>query len=266
MTALYIIAAIIFLIWLLLFQFVTVDFSFLGGNLKVKVKYLFFTVFDLNKYLDEKESDSQAMSEKLAEDNSKANVASEIKQDKKAAHKYSEDKSKDKKNKEKKSKDKPEKPKNTRKKTIEDRLFELGDKIDFIKGLYDIGIRPVFKILKGIHLTRLFIDFDIADEDAYDCAIKFGNMNALVFNAVGSLACLFTVKKKSIDIHCVYDTKPAKYDASFYLRLRPTTVLSAGISFGIKYLIYFIIKPNLQRLKNNKKKKNKNNRAAAKTA
>lgn len=266
MTALYIIAAIIFLIWLLLFQFVTVDFSFLGGNLKVKVKYLFFTVFDLNKYLDEKESDSQAMSEKLAEDNYKANVASEIKQDKKAAHKYSEDKSKDKKTKEKKSKDKPEKPKNTRKKTIEDRLFELGDKIDFIKGLYDIGIRPVFKILKGIHLTRLFIDFDIADEDAYDCAIKFGNMNALVFNAVGSLACLFTVKKKSIDIHCVYDTKPAKYDASFYLRLRPTTVLSAGISFGIKYLIYFIIKPNLQRLKNNKKKKNKNNRAAAKTA
>ncbi len=266
MTALYIIAAIIFLIWLLLFQFVTVDFSFLGGNLKVKVKYLFFTVFDLNKYLDEKENDSQAMPEESAEDSAKANSVSKNTQDKKAAHKYSEDKSKDKEAKEKKSKDKPEKPKNTRKKTIEDRLFELGDKIDFIKGLYDIGIRPVFKILKGIHLTKLFIDFDIADEDAYDCAIKFGNMNALVFNALGSLACLFTVKKKSIDIHCVYDTKPAKYDASFYLRLRPTTVLSAGISFGIKYLIYFIIKPNLQRLKNNKKKKNKNNRAAAKTA
>lgn len=263
MTALYIIAAIIFLIWLLLFQFVTVDFSFLGGKLKVKVKYLFFTVFDLNKYLEEKESDLQADSEDLpdAEDSTKTSDASEIKQDKKASHKYSKDK--DKKTKEKESKNKPEKPNKVRKKTIEDRLFELGDKIEFIKGLYDIGKRPVFKILKGIHLTRLFIDFDIADEDAYDCAIKFGNMNALVFNAIGSLACLFTVKKKSIDIHCVYDTKPAKYDASFYLRLRPTTVLSAGVSFGVKYLIYFIIKPGLE---NRKAKKNKNKRAAAKTA
>lgn len=257
MIALYIILGIIFLIWLALFQFVTVDFSYLGGKLKVKVKYLFLTLFDLDEYKKKKE-----LEENFDEDIDE-NSQSIKKAEKKSKHKYSNDdkgkeKSKDLKKSESKAQKKSEAEntaqKKKRKKTLEDKLFELGDKIEFIKQLYDIGKKPVFNILKGIHLTKLFIDFDIANEDAYDCAINFGRMNALVFNAVGNLACLFTVKKKSIDIHCVYDSTPAKYDASFYLRLRPTTVLAAGISFGVKYLIHFIIKPKFKAKKTNKKK------------
>lgn len=258
MIALYIILGIVFLIWLALFQFVTVDFSYIGGKLKVKVKYLFFTLYDLE------ESKKKKDIEKDIDEDIDENPESIKKSEKKSSHKYGEnenrakEKSKDLKKAEKKSEKQskseeyPEKKK--RKKTVEDKLFDLGDKIDTLKQLYDIGIKPVFKILKGIHLTKLFIDFDIANEDAYDCAINFGRMNALVFNAVGNLACLFTVKKKSIDIHCVYDSAPAKYDASFYLRLRPTTVVAAAASFGVKYLIHFIIKPKLKAKKSNKKK------------
>ncbi len=258
MIALYIILGIIFLIWLALFQFVTVDFSYLGGKLKVKIKYLVFTLYDLEESKKKKDID-----EDISEDIDK-NPENIKKSEKKSSHKYGGDenrakeKSKDLKKAEKKSVKKAkadEKPdKKKRKKTIEDKLFELDDKLDTLKLLYDIGKKPVFNILKGIHLTRLFIDFDIANEDAYDCAINFGRMNALVFNAVGNLACLFTVKKKSIDIHCVYDSAPAKYDASFYLRLRPTTVVAAAASFGVKYLIHFIIKPKLKAKKSNKKK------------
>ncbi len=257
MIALYIILGIIFLIWLALFQFVTVDFAYIGGKLKVKIKYLFFTLFDLDEY--KKEKDTEELSDKNADENPKKakdteNNSKHIYSDEGKTEKKSKDLKKAEKKSEKQSKSEEYPEKKKRKKTIEDKLFDLGDKIDTLKQLYDIGIKPVFKILKGIHLTKLFIDFDIANEDAYDCAINFGRMNALVFNAVGNLACLFTVKKKSIDIHCVYDSAPAKYDASFYLRLRPTTVVAAAASFGIKYLIHFIIKPKLKAKKTNKKK------------
>ncbi len=269
MTALYIILAIIFVIWLILFQFVTVDFSFIDKKLKVKIKYLFFTVFDMDKISkddDENLPEKDDSSEKNKKSEQKHIVGKKDNTEKKL--KAKKDTDSDKKPKENDAvKGENKKAKKAKKKTLEDRLFDIGDKIDFIRELYEIGKKPVFNILKGIHLTKLFIDFDIADEDAYDCAIKFGRMNALVFNAIGSLACLFTVKKKSIDIHCVYDKAPPKYDASFYLRLRPTTVIASAFSFGTKYLAHFIIKPKLKSLKNRKKKnKSKNKSAAAKTA
>ncbi len=257
MTALCIIALIVFLIWLILFQYVTVDFSFLNKQLNVKIKYLIFTVFDLNKYLDKKNAPADSHMDFEQSDLPKTDIAE------KTRHTANENTQKKTSGKAKSTND-VEKNKTkaciARKRTLEDRLFKIGDKIDFIKQLYGIGKKPVFKVLHGISLTGLFIDFDIADNDAYDCAIKFGNMNALVFNALSALSCLFSVKKKSINIHCVYDEKPQKYDAAFCLKLRPTTVLSAAICLGIKYLIYFVIKPYM------KAKKRKKNRAAAKAA
>lgn len=255
MTALCIIAAIIFLIWLILFQYVTVDFSFLNKQLKVKIKYCAFTVFDLNKYLDKNNKpDSHTDFEQNDLPKPKADI------EKKSKHIESENTAKRKSNADIKPPKANAENKRAKKMTIEDKLFEIGYKIDYIKQLYDIGKGPVFKVLHGICLTGLFIDFDIADDDAYDCAIKFGNMNALVFNSLAALSCLFKVKKKSINIKCVYDSAPPKYDAAFYLKLRPTTVLSAGICLGVKYLIYFVIKPYI------KSKKRKKKRAVAKSA
>lgn len=128
----------------------------------------------------------------------------------------------------------------------------LGEKVDFILGIWRSAKRPLQKILKGFHITDIYINFIIADKDAYDCAIKYGRINAIVYNILASLARIFTTKHRSLDIGCDFTKKKCLWDVSFRVRFLPITAVISGIWFLVTYLFRVYIP---EKRKNRKAKK-----------
>ena len=90
------------------------------------------------------------------------------------------------------------------------------------------------------------MDFIISDLDAYDCALKFGKTNIAVYNIIAYLNCFIKLKKKSIDIKCIYNQPECSYNLSFMIKISP----AAGISAMIVFIFTFLV--------NNKSIKNQN--------
>ena len=87
------------------------------------------------------------------------------------------------------------------------------------------------KLLKRIKIKDIVIDFIVSDEDACECAVKFGRMNILVYNAFAALGYFIRLKKKSINIRCVYNQPKCIYNASFKICVLPAAVIIIFIGF-----------------------------------
>ena len=119
----------------------------------------------------------------------------------------------------------------------------LSDKIEFILDIWRAADRPLLKIFKGFHLNDIYIDFIIADEDAYKCAMKYGTISGTVYNLLAWLGALFTIQFKTVDINAGFDLKESRWDASAKVKFRLGTLVIAGIWFLITYLFRIYI-PN----------------------
>lgn len=141
-------------------------------------------------------------------------------------------------------------------KTEEKPKKTLGEKVDMILGIWRSAKRPLRKILKGFHINDIYINFVIADKDAYDCAIKYGRINAVVYNFLASLARIFTTKHKSLDISCDFTKQKCRWDVSLKVRFLPITAVISGVWFLVTYIFRVYI-PN----KRNIRKQNKSAQA-----
>lgn len=123
----------------------------------------------------------------------------------------------------------------------EEEKTPLSDKIEFIISIWEQAQRPLLKIFKGFHLNDVFIDFIIADEDAYDCALTYGKMCAAVYNGLAQLSEIFTVKLKTVDVNCGFALSEPRWDAGVKLKVRPGTVVIAGLWFLITFIFKVFI-------------------------
>ena len=126
----------------------------------------------------------------------------------------------------------------------------LSDKIEFIVGIWESAQRPMLKIFKGFRLKDLYIDFVIADEDAYDCALKYGRYSTLVFNGIAFFSQLFTVRLKTVDVRPQFGVSKGRWDAAGKLYFRLGTVVIAGAWFLITYLFRSFIPEKLRKRMN----------------
>ena len=97
----------------------------------------------------------------------------------------------------------------------DDEKKSLSDKVEFLVGIWESAQRPLLKIFKGFKIKDLYIDFVIADEDAYDCAIKYGKYSTLVYNGIAFFSQLFTVRLKTIDVRPQFGVSKGRWDYSF---------------------------------------------------
>lgn len=118
------------------------------------------------------------------------------------------------------------------------------DRIEFIASLAESGGKALRFGLRRICIYNIVVDFIISDLDAYDCAIKFGKTNIVVYNLLSYLNCFVKLKKKSIDIKCVYNQPECVYRFNFIAKISP----AAGIFSAIIFIFTFLV--------NNKKKEN----------
>ncbi|MDE5946237.1 MAG: DUF2953 domain-containing protein, partial [Oscillospiraceae bacterium] len=101
--------------------------------------------------------------------------------------------------------------------------------------IWEISSKPLKKICKGIHFENIYINFKISDLDAYDCALKYGKICILVYNLLAVFDQIFSLKKKSIDVNCVFNEEKSIYDISFSLRFHIVTFIISALSFLLKY-------------------------------
>ena len=134
----------------------------------------------------------------------------------------------------------------------EEEKRSLGDWVELGMGVWESAQRPLLKIFKAFHFQDLYIDFVISDEDAYDCALKYGKYSGMVYNIIGFLSTVFTVRLKTVDIGCGFGLSKSKWDASCRIFFRAGSMVIAGLWFLITYLTRIFIPGKLRKLKRKK--------------
>ena len=122
----------------------------------------------------------------------------------------------------------------------------LGEKLEMVLDIWRAADRPVLKIFKGIRLTDLYVDFIIADEDAYKCALNYGRISGAFYNLLGWLSVLFTVKLKTIDVNAGFALDKSRWDAAVKVSFRLGTVVIAGLWLLITYIFRYYIPGKLR--------------------
>lgn len=122
----------------------------------------------------------------------------------------------------------------------------LTDKIEFILGILEAADRPLLNIFKGFKFSEVYIDFIIANEDAYKCALNYGRISGAVYNLLGWLGAFCNVKYKTVDINPGFAQKNSRWDVSLRLSFRPITMVIAGLWFLITYIFRIFIPEKLK--------------------
>lgn len=141
----------------------------------------------------------------------------------------------------KKSRKKTQEKANTDEKSVKkkSRLIpeSFSGKIGFIKNIASTGGRAFRRITKHIKIKDIFIDIQVSSPDACECAVNFGKVNILVYNAISYLGYFVNLKKKSINIKCVYNQPESAYNVSFNIRLTPVAAIMTAIAFIFRFLV-----------------------------
>lgn len=125
----------------------------------------------------------------------------------------------------------------------------LGEIYQLVTEIWMSAKHPLRHILKGFHFSGLYIDFLVADEDAYNCALKYGKVSGTVYNTIAHMMNLFTLKFKTVDVVAGFGKEKSRWDVSFRLNFIPMTMVISGIWFLITY-IFRVYLPKKRRKKN----------------
>lgn len=96
------------------------------------------------------------------------------------------------------------------------------------------GLKKLFKLIRFYDLD---LSVTVGDSDAYKAAMKFGQVNALVYSILGLLCCAFSVRIKNTSVNCDFNSKTVDGAIKTTVKVRPSALLSLIIYLGINYLL-----------------------------
>lgn len=242
MTAFIVVFSIILVFAFFLNMKVKAEISYLGGIFDFKVKYLCFTVFPL------KEKSKKVKKKKIKDkkNNSLENIQNgdEIGEEVQEVTEQLDEENTDKVNSENSDGDKTSNKK--KKEPLSEKIDKIFDILEKVKIIWSVSKKWLAHIFKHIYIENLMIDFLITDEDAYNAAMNYGKINAVVYNFLNFIRTFFTVTIKTVDIVCDFDAEKSVYDISAKVTVRPATILLAvfGILFGLLINIKKLIGKN----------------------
>lgn len=276
---LWIILALLGIILLILIMPASASGSYIGGKVEYSVKYAYLPLFNSNgsgivdklierkkKKKGSKEDDESEDKPTLEEDSAEAEETSEETAAENAVEEVSEDaveevtegaeeapdEAETEENPEEVEAEevaatpeqplKPEKPEAPEKPSN----GEKPSKIEFFIGLWEAADRPILKIFKDIKISELYIDFFIANEDAYKCALNYGRISGAIYNILAWMSVLFNVKLKTIDINPLFGQKKSQWDISLKISLCLMSLVIAGLQFLLIYLFRVLIPTKIQ--------------------
>lgn len=151
--------------------------------------------------------------------------------------------------------EKTPKSKKTKSKAENEEKNSLEKKFNKLLDIWNSAKRPVCKIFKGFKFSDFYVDFVIADEDAYKCALNYGRISAAFYRILAQMSRLFTVRLKTVDIQPGFGLNKSRWDISFKLSLRLGTFVIAGVWFLITYIFRVFLPNKIKRKKSAEKQK-----------
>lgn len=215
---------IILLLALILYLPISVEVKYIGGEFSYKAKYAFITLYPKKqKSVKKKSKNKESINKSISKSNNsyKKETKNESVTEK---SKPKDDSAKTKDTKKESNKD------NSINNTDLNALDTLNLTLDIFKTIKD----KLGKFITSIKVTDLYINFQVADLDAYDCALKFGKLNIILGNILGFLNWNFKVKKKSISVQPKYNSNNSLYDISFKLKI--------GFGNGLSRILIILFK------------------------
>jgi len=259
-----------------------VDFSYIDGKMKYRIKLWFFDLMDSSKegFLDKRKRKKKLKAEKKrkeavpdsVEEYSPPDEAERVQEDDELADMYdiadeddvppetADEPIADEPVKEKKKKDKKKKKKEAAEDELPDDWDDgededgeekksIGQKLEKLGNIWLAAKNPASMIFKGFKFRNFYIDFIIANEDAYKCALSYGRYSTLIYCGLAQLSRLFTIRFKTVDIQPGFGLDKGRWDTSFSVRFRLGTAVIAGIWFIAVYLFRVIIPGKLKKRK-----------------
>lgn len=240
MTALWIIlgvlAALIAVIVVLLHFSVKAYVKADKKGLDLVVKYLGFTVYKLN--LPQKEEKAPEPSELSADDISLSEIPEAGDEPSEHPDDAPEPESSDNAPAEKESEqtaggDAPDEEEKDEEKKPSAPLI---DQFNEYKKYIPAGKKAFRKLLKLIRFYDLELDLTVGNDDPYKAGLNFGRINAVFYNLLALLCCIFTVTIKGTSIKCDFEKKALDFYFETAIFVRPSAVVALAAYVGIYYL------------------------------
>ena len=166
---------------------------------------------------------------------------------------------------EKVKKERPHKDKKSKK--SDSKLDGLKEKYNFIKPYIPMGWKYFKKLLKAVRFLKVKINLTVGKEDAYECAMFYGKIQAALFNLLGAISGIFTVKIKEANVNCVFNEKRFDAEGETKICVRPSTMIAIAFCLLVSFLCKFLPKYFSSKKKRKKKIKEVTNETdSSKTA
>lgn len=144
--------------------------------------------------------------------------------------------------KEKRNFEKTEKTKNNDK-GLKSKINKVKDTWKKYKDYVPMTWKAFRKLLKQIRFYDTEIEIIAGKDDSYDAAMLYGKINTVLFSGLSVVGLIFSLyKPKKAEVKCIFDKKVFEYEIYGKIKLRPSTILSIAICFGVKFLIMFLKK------------------------
>ncbi len=150
--------------------------------------------------------------------------------------------------------------KKTKQKKISHKEDQKKSKSSSVKEIYN-KIKPYFpmgwkyfkKLLKTIRITDVKIEVNVGREDAHEAAVYYGAVQGALFNTLGHICNMFSVKIKKANVNCIFIKNTINGTAECYIKVRPSAMIAIAFCVGINFLFVFL----KQRRQNKNKSENK---------
>jgi len=235
MVVIYVILAIILLIFIILHFSVVADIDISNHSKKVKVKFLFFNIFPKEKKKKNKKVKKSKNKNKKLNLKKRKKIESDLEKEKeaynqalkKAAKLNEQTENLNSANKEQgKTKQKPKQ--DNKKESKKDKFDDLKEKWESIKLYLPLGKKVFKRLIKSIRISGL--------KDAYECAMMYGKANAAIYNALCILKLIFTVSVNQIYITSKFNSSETDYNLKCRIKVRPSTIIAIAFCALIGYL------------------------------
>lgn len=123
---------------------------------------------------------------------------------------------------------------------LKEKIAGLKRKWQMIKPYVPLGKKSFVRLLKLIRFYDFELYLNVADEDAYEAAMKFGKMNGAVYGALGVFMTIFTVEIRHTQINCKFNSDKTDFAGRFYIKVRPSTLFRIVISTAFSALRIFL--------------------------
>ena len=125
-----------------------------------------------------------------------------------------------------------EKPKPKKETTSSD----FGEILDILKEQLPNIKKTTKKLFGAIKIKKLYVNWKIAAEDAFETAMNFGKLNGVFYVVYGMLSNILKIEPKQINIYPNFLTEESEINVKMRVLISPAKIIGAVFGFAVEFL------------------------------